>query len=159
VAELICDRIAAGELLEQICAEEGMPARRTVNQWLDHVPAFAPLYARARARQPEVLAERAMIAAVQCPSPQMAAVNRLAFDGYRWMAARLDPSKWSDKAEVSVTIADPEATARATAQRAELIAALQRLAVSAPLTAPTIEGEPDHYTWSGGGLGGPKARI
>jgi hypothetical protein len=50
------------------------------------------------------------------------------------MASKLDPSRWGDKADVNVNVTDTASAER----RAELIAALQRLAVAAPL----IDGEP-----------------
>jgi hypothetical protein len=49
------------------------------------------------------------------------------------MASKLDPGKWGDKADVNVNVNDAASSER----RAELLAALQRLAVNAPL----IEGE------------------
>jgi hypothetical protein len=33
-AEFICERLAYGESLRQICSDESMPSRRTVFQWL-----------------------------------------------------------------------------------------------------------------------------
>jgi hypothetical protein len=45
------------------------------------------------------------------------------------MASKLDPSRWGDKADVSVNVTDTASAER----RAELIAALQRLAIAAPL--------------------------
>jgi hypothetical protein len=47
-AEVICERLAYGESLRQICSDETMPRRRTVFQWLAKYPEFARLYAEAR---------------------------------------------------------------------------------------------------------------
>jgi len=48
VADAICERIAEGEPLRAICREEGMPAWRTIYDWIDAEPAFAARFARAR---------------------------------------------------------------------------------------------------------------
>lgn len=48
-AATICERLAAGETLRQICRSEGMPAESTVRLWaLDDREGFAAQYARAR---------------------------------------------------------------------------------------------------------------
>lgn len=48
VASIICDRIAEGEPLRQICRDETMPAWRTVYEWMDANPSFAARIAHAR---------------------------------------------------------------------------------------------------------------
>lgn len=57
LANLICERLAEGESLRTICAEEGMPNKSTVFRWLAAHPEFATIYARAREVQAEVLAD------------------------------------------------------------------------------------------------------
>jgi hypothetical protein len=133
VAEKICDRLENGELLAQILDDDGMPARQVVHQWLDAVPAFAVRYARARGHQAAALAERAVAEAWRELEPQHVGRARLRYDSAKWMASKLDPGAWGDKADVNVNVTDTASAER----RAELIASLQRLAVSAPL----IEGE------------------
>jgi len=44
----ICERLVAGENLDAICADAGMPARATVFRWLDRNEEFRGLYALAR---------------------------------------------------------------------------------------------------------------
>lgn len=48
IAQAICDRLAKGEPLLRICAEDGMPADRTVRDWLAINDQFSADYARAR---------------------------------------------------------------------------------------------------------------
>ena len=55
-AEIICERLAYGESLRQICSDETMPSRRAVFQWLAKYPEFARLYAEARDDQIDGLA-------------------------------------------------------------------------------------------------------
>ena len=48
LAAEICERIADGEPLRQICRDEGMPAWRTVYDWIEANTDFAARIARAR---------------------------------------------------------------------------------------------------------------
>ena len=57
-AQLICDRLASGEMLYKICKTPGYPAQSTVLYWvLDDVEGFAARYARARTVWFDVMAE------------------------------------------------------------------------------------------------------
>ena len=51
IANEICERIAANELLVEICQEEHMPCIRTVMNWLNKRPEFFCQYERAREAQ------------------------------------------------------------------------------------------------------------
>jgi hypothetical protein len=135
LADEICDRIARGEVLEEILRYQRMPGRTTVLRWLDQQPEFATTYARARGRQAEAVAERGFAEAWANHEPQHVNRARLRWDASKWMAAKIDPARWSDKAEMHVTVTDNAASER----RAELVAALQRLAVAAPLVEGEIE--------------------
>jgi hypothetical protein len=55
IAESICNRIADGESLRQICQDRGMPARSTIFGWLEEHEEFASRYALARRIQIEDL--------------------------------------------------------------------------------------------------------
>jgi hypothetical protein len=57
IAEIICDRIACGETLSAICAEEDMPDRATVWRWRISRPEFEQQYVRAREAQVEFEAD------------------------------------------------------------------------------------------------------
>lgn len=51
LAEEICDRIACGETLPQICRDEHMPAEATIRRWARAEGPFREAYARAREEQ------------------------------------------------------------------------------------------------------------
>jgi hypothetical protein len=57
VAEAICLRIAEGEPLRVMCREEGMPAWRTVYDWIAANEDFAARFARAREAGFDAIAE------------------------------------------------------------------------------------------------------
>ncbi len=129
----ICRRIEGGETLTEICEAEYMPTRQVALAWCDHFPTFAASFVRARALQAEAIAERGVARATKA-TPMTASADRLYFDGMRWLAGKLDPARWSDKADINVTVRDPDGDARRAELRGELLAGLQRLAKSEPLT-------------------------
>ncbi len=60
IADAICERIAEGEPLRQICRDSGMPNWRTVYDWLDAHPEFSARFARARDLGFDAIAEEAL---------------------------------------------------------------------------------------------------
>ena len=60
IADKVCERIAQGEPLRQICRDEKMPAWRTVYDWLDAEPEFAARIARARELGFDAIAQDAL---------------------------------------------------------------------------------------------------
>lgn len=58
--EQICDRIAEGEPLRQICRTPGFPKFRTVYDWLESDEEFAARFAQARLHGFDAIAEEAL---------------------------------------------------------------------------------------------------
>jgi len=60
IADEICDRIAEGESLYSICADDHMPARRTIYGWLfsEKYSKFLHQYTQARERQAETFIDQ-----------------------------------------------------------------------------------------------------
>lgn len=54
------ERLASGEPLRAICRDEGMPAWRTVYDWLEADKAFAARFAKARILGGDALAEQCL---------------------------------------------------------------------------------------------------
>lgn len=110
LADLICERIADGQSLRAICAEAGMPTTGTVFRWLEENEGFRGQYARAREFRADTLfdeileisdapaegeAGRADKAAPE--TARGADQRKLQIETRKWMAARLQPQKYSDK--------------------------------------------------------------
>lgn len=95
----ICDRLAAGESLRQICDPETrddfMPGRTTVLAWLDEQPEFRAKYARAREAQADAMDDKILSVADACTSEDAAAA-RVKIDAYKWRASKLAPKKYGD---------------------------------------------------------------
>lgn len=54
----ICERVEDGELLIEICSEDGMPAARTIRRWARENEDFRPIYAGARVGRVRTWVER-----------------------------------------------------------------------------------------------------
>lgn len=63
VVETICEGLSQGIPLTVICAEEGMPAPRTVRDWEAEMPDVAAAIARARDLGEVALAEQCLVIA------------------------------------------------------------------------------------------------
>lgn len=130
LASRICEEIAEGKSLREICEAEDMPHRSTVYDWLarqeDAFKAFADNYARAVEDRAERLAEEILTISdddsgdfgfkkVKNEDGESAEVfidkdniqrARLRVDSRKWIASKLFPKKYGDK--VQNQISDPD---------------------------------------------------
>jgi hypothetical protein len=104
VADEFCTRIACGAALGALCAEAGMPARRTVYAWLKEQEAFRTQYAFARDLQSDFLADEVLQIAdtrllatkmvtkadgsVETTETDAVDRSRLAVDARKWYVAK-----------------------------------------------------------------------
>ncbi|MCC7273693.1 MAG: hypothetical protein IT561_13560 [Alphaproteobacteria bacterium] len=122
VAAMICERIAAGASLRTVCLAADMPGLRTVYDWLRQRSAFREAYATACIERAAALAEEALeIAdtAARAATPEAVQVARLRVDTRKWMAAKLDPKRFSERvqADVDVSLSFAEIVAHAAVLR------------------------------------------
>lgn len=101
LAQSIFERIGAGELLINICAEPAMPSYTTFFRWLEEKPAFRETYARARRDQADYFVEDTVRIADTDKDANRARVRVMA---RQWLAERLNASKYGSK--VALTGAD-----------------------------------------------------
>jgi hypothetical protein len=94
IADAICGRLAEGESLRAICADEAMPAQGAVFRWLGAHEAFRGQYARAREAQADAYADAVVQIADEATN---AAIARLQVDARKWAASKLAPKKYGDK--------------------------------------------------------------
>lgn len=76
----ICDRLAEGEPLRAICRSEGMPAWRTVYDWIRNDDAFATRIAQARDVGFDAIAEEALAIA---DTPQQGERTEESTEGFK----------------------------------------------------------------------------
>jgi hypothetical protein len=96
IGEFICNDLASGKSLRQICEAPDMPGRRTVLDWLELFPDFRAKYARAREAQADVMDEKILEVAEACTN-ENAQAARVKIDAYKWRASKLAPKKYGDK--------------------------------------------------------------
>jgi len=114
IADAICERIADGDSLRTICADDAMPNKATVFRWLAKHPAFSDQYAHAREAQADTLADELTDIADDGTNDWMErkgsegevigwrengeAINRsrLRVDARKWIASKLKPKKYGD---------------------------------------------------------------
>jgi hypothetical protein len=117
MADILCDRLAGGESLRTICAEEGMPNKATVFRWLAAHDDFATIYARAREVQAEVLADELVEIADDGSNDWMEKKfgeetrwvengevlrrSQLRISTRQWIAERLLPKKYGNKQQLT----------------------------------------------------------
>lgn len=114
VVEAICERLATGEPLAQICRDEGMPAYRTVKDWIDADPVVSAGIARARDSGEELLAAECLaIADTPCEGEEtkynasgdllerkvgdMLGHRKLQIETRLKLLAKWNPKKYGDK--------------------------------------------------------------
>jgi hypothetical protein len=106
IARRICDLISGGASLDKISALPGMPSRRTVCRWMEENPDFERQYEIARRQRTDALVDEAIeIADSVRGETENAAVQaaRLAVDTRRWLASKLLPERFGDRAAVELT--------------------------------------------------------
>lgn len=127
MADTICRRLAEGESLRTICAEEGMPSRGAVFGWLNEYESFRTKYARAREFQAEGYADEMADIADDGSNDWMERVaadgeslgwqvngeavarSKIRLEQRRWYAEKLLPKKYGSKQSVEVTVSSADA--------------------------------------------------
>lgn len=102
VADLICERMQAGESLRSICRDEGMPAESTVRTWaIKNQSGFHAQYTRAREAQMDALAEDI----IEIADDKTGDANRarLQVDTRKWLMSKIAPKRFGDRTHHELT--------------------------------------------------------
>jgi hypothetical protein len=109
IADLICELLADGKKLEEICAREEMPAASTIFRWLAAHPEFEKHYGMARRAYAHRLEDESIeiadnVGADQPPTagegmPRAASYvavqrDKLRIETRRWLIRRLAPRRY-----------------------------------------------------------------
>lgn len=121
VADTICDLLAGGMTLREICRGDGMPPESTVRMWAtDDRDGFAARYARARELGYQAMADELLEIAddgtndwmtrnagdgttAEVENHEALARSRLRVDTRKWMLAKALPKVYGDKLDLSST--------------------------------------------------------
>lgn len=94
----ICERIANGRSLRSVCLDKDMPHMATVMRWIDDNSEFCEQYRRAcEDRETTHFEEMLTIADEVLPETAEVARAKLRIDTRKWVLARMNPKKYSDK--------------------------------------------------------------
>ena len=103
MAEQICERIAEGEPLTKICKDQQIPAYRTVLSWRVANEEFQHMYARARQDAADTLADEIRELAGRVERGELEPnAGRVAIDALKWVASKLKPREYGDRAQLDV---------------------------------------------------------
>jgi hypothetical protein len=133
LADQVIAPFAAGKTIREVESTPLMPSWRTIQRWLRDNPDFCAQYARARAESAERLEHEALDAARSARTFQQIQAARLLADTIKWAAAKRNPRVYGERIDATLLVSDPADEERRQHARAELIAALDRLARGAPL--------------------------
>ncbi len=112
IGDLICDRIAGGASLRQICQDANMPAKSTIFVWLEEHEDFARSYALARQIQIEDLMDEILEIADDSSNdwidregpdgkkyrvfnPDSIRRSKLRIGARKWLISKLMPKRYS----------------------------------------------------------------
>jgi transposase-like protein len=109
IALSVCEAVANGKTLNEVCKGTGMPNRTTFWRWVMLYKDVASAYHSARELSAQALEEEALTMARVLKGPNdFTSVKVRAFDvamqQLGWSATRRDPGKYGQKAEKSVTV-------------------------------------------------------
>lgn len=125
VVATICERLGKGEPLAAICREEGMPAYRTVKDWMDERSDVAAAIARAREEGFDAIASSCMdIADSTDDKPDCRKVRiwtRLQ------LLAKWDPKRYGERLQTDANINITKSAADLTDEELAAIAASKPL--------------------------------
>src|SRR5690606_36006191 len=130
----ICDRIAGGETLRDICVDPWMPGRTTVKEWIRTDCAIARQYSRALEARADTRADRIdgymrdLLAGKITP-----AVARVLFETEKWQMSKEFPRRYGSHAVQETAPHGRMSDAQLEAQIANL---MDRLASAAPFGDP-----------------------
>ncbi len=101
----ICEQLANGKSMVQICKPKHMPNRMTVMRWLndERHSTFAAEYARAREMQGDYMDDLILSTANACTT-ETATADRVKIGAYQWRASKLRPKIYGDKLDIDAKV-------------------------------------------------------
>lgn len=100
LVELLCERIIAGESLNQICTSPNLPDKASVYRHMAKDRDFATRIARARVSQQDAIIDDTVDIADSATTAEEAQVAKLRIWARQWRAAKLAPKKYGEKIEM-----------------------------------------------------------
>lgn len=97
IAEEVCNLLAGGMTLVDICKRKGMPTRQTINNWEHSKPDFFTKCVRAREAQGDYEHDQmALIEKKVLDGEILPDVARVVLSSKQWRAAKLNRKRYAD---------------------------------------------------------------
>jgi hypothetical protein len=104
LAKKICEKLAGGNTLTEICKSKQMPASSTVRKWVLEHSDFGEIYTCAREMQAEHYADKILEIQEKVKRGEIdPSAARVSIDALRWYVSKLKPSTYGDKIEAHFT--------------------------------------------------------
>jgi hypothetical protein len=104
ISNTICDRLANGESLVEICNRPDMPSRSSVIRWINANPEFAAMCGRARQEQGDYLFDEIARVESDVEAGRLPPdVARVLISSKQWRASKLAPKRYGDRTTVEST--------------------------------------------------------
>ena len=101
IAVRLCRGIAAGMSVSKCCAQDGMPSKETIFQWLMDDPELSDQYARARERRADARAERIDDICEKVETGTLGPNEaRVIIDAEKWQAGKENSKRYGDRIQV-----------------------------------------------------------
>lgn len=91
-------RIAKGRSVASVCGDDDMPHRATIYEWLAQNGDFSDRYARASEQRADHYFDE-MLDIADKALPEEVQKAKLQIDTRKWVLARMNPKKYSDKGQ------------------------------------------------------------
>lgn len=106
IIDLLCQRVAQGEAVTEICQTEGMPKYAQLRQWARIHTWIDQELERARRDRAESLRDKALRVALDSVSKDPVDADKLKVDTLKWTAG-VDHEKYNPKTKVEATVSTP----------------------------------------------------
>jgi len=109
LCDLICQRIAKGDRLAEICGERDMPHFTTVYRWMKEHNDFRESYLFAKKARAEYYADKVISEAenAQGKTKDEAPLIKMLLDAYKWGAQVGNPGEYAPQKKISGDIDNP----------------------------------------------------
>lgn len=119
ISDIICARLAEGQSMRTVCADDALPCMSTIFGWLRKHPEFLQQYERAKQEAADAFAEEMQDISDDGTNDWMEKFgkdgeslgwhlngehvqrSRLRIDTRKWLASKLKPKKYGDKTLVT----------------------------------------------------------
>lgn len=94
IFDSICELIADGQSVREICERPGMPDRKTFNRWRKVTPELQTAYDQAKVDREEAIFDDIVYIADTVKDPKVAKVR---IDAREWTLARMNGKKYGNR--------------------------------------------------------------